>query len=79
MNQVLVERLRAANLTGDVLVSIFSHLEMIMVESSSGQAALTLGYIAPTDQFKPGDLIPSVNVVLTQYREPEDDSLSSTE
>jgi cell shape-determining protein MreC len=71
MKQLLVERLRQANLTGDILADIFSHLETIISESQSGQAALTLRYVTPTDDLQEGDLIPTINIVLTQYYKPE--------
>ncbi len=73
MNPLFSERLKAANLTGDVIFNIFSHLETILRESNSGQAALTLGYVAPTDDLQEGELVPTINVVLTQYQKPEYD------
>jgi hypothetical protein len=67
MNQILSERLVKANLTGEVLLNVFAHLETIMRESESGQSALTLGYTKETDDLQEGDLIPTINLVLTQY------------
>lgn len=73
MNPLFSERLKSANLTGDVLSNIFLHLETILVKSNSGQAALTLGYVAPTDNLQEGELVPTINIVLTQYQKPEVD------
>jgi uncharacterized ion transporter superfamily protein YfcC len=73
MNPLFTDRLKAANLTGEVIFNIFTHLETILRESNSGQAALTLGYIAPTDDIQEGDLVPTINVVLTQYQKPDYD------
>jgi hypothetical protein len=71
MNPVFIERLRAADLTGPILLNIFDHLETIMKESKSGQSALTLGYVSPDDDIKEGDFVPTINIVLTQYQRPE--------
>jgi hypothetical protein len=71
MNPLFSERLKSANLTGDVIFDIFEHLETILRESGSGQAALTLGYVASTDDLQEGELIPTINVVLTQYQRPD--------
>ncbi len=71
MNPKFIDRLKAANLTGDVIFDIFTHLETILQESNSGQAALTLGYVAPDDNLQEGELIPTINIVLTQYQKSE--------
>jgi len=72
MNLVFLERLKEANLTGETLTSIFTHLETIIHESKSGQAALTLGYLSTSDVLQDGDLIPTINIVLTQYNKEAD-------
>lgn len=71
MKSVFEERLRKADLTGDTLLTIFRHLETIMLNANSGQSALTLGYVGPDDDLQEGDLVPSINVVLTQYTKDE--------
>jgi hypothetical protein len=78
MSPLLLKRLSDGDLTKDVLVSIFSHLESIMSESNTCQSALTLGYVEPNDVLQPGDLIPTINIVLTRYQEPPDDSVPSS-
>lgn len=72
MKQIFKDRLSNADLTGEVLSKIFDHLELVMAESKSGQAALTLGYVSPEDDLKTGDFVPTINIVLTQYQETEE-------
>jgi hypothetical protein len=74
MNKIFLDRLTAANLSSEVLVQIFLHLEQVLKEADSGQAALTLGYIAPEDKLEKGELIPTINLVLTQYGASNDKS-----
>jgi hypothetical protein len=74
MDEKFYARLRASDLTGDVLTEIFSHLEAILRESKTQQLALTMGYVTSDDQLQEGELIPTINVVLTQYhKEPTSD------
>jgi hypothetical protein len=74
MNKIFLDRLRAANLSSEVLVQIFLRLEQVLSEAGSGQAALTLGYVSPDDNIREGELIPTINLVLTQYGASNDKS-----
>jgi len=71
MIKLISDRLKDAELTGAVLLNIFDHLETVMLDSNSGQSAITLGYLNPEDTLEEGTFVPTINLVLTRYQKPD--------
>ncbi len=71
MHPEIIERVRQADLTGDILVHLVTQLETVVIQSNAGEGSLNLGYICPDDNLQEGDLVPIINIALVPYKTPE--------
>lgn len=68
LNSDAIERIKAATITGEQLLSMFESLDATAEISGAGHAALTLGYCGSP---QPGTRVPTITLVVTDTPEQE--------
>jgi len=66
----MLERIRTSALSDRQVADVFEKLALVLDNTGHPSGAINLDYLAPSDEPKAGDLIPTVTLSLRIHTEP---------